>query len=339
MISPTTEFKTGLEAVRTAARLCEAVRAQMVLGTGPGKLDKQDRSPVTVADFGAQAIVCQLIGDAFAADTIVAEEASAALREAANAGQLATVARFVGDQLGAADEEKVLALIDRGQAEPGARFWVLDPIDGTKGFLRNDQYAIALALIEDGAVQWGFLGCPVFPRVGGTGVLFVAQRGRGAQAYTLAGDPLGAVRVSALAEPANARLAESVESAHTNRGLSAQVQESLGITAECVRMDSQAKYAAVARGQAEIYLRSPNPRTPDYRENIWDHAAGWIIVEEAGGKVTDVYGRPMDWTHGRRLEQNIGVVATNGRLHDAVIGAIAGLLPPLALAGGTENVA
>jgi 3'(2'), 5'-bisphosphate nucleotidase len=328
MISQTKELKTGIEAVRTAARLCEAVRSEMVLGTGPDKLDKQDRSPVTVADFGAQAVVCQFIGDAFPNDTIVAEEASAALREAANGGQLTTVSRFVSDQVGATDEDKVCALIDRGQADPGGRYWVLDPIDGTKGFLRNDQYAIALALIENGVVQWGFLGCPVLPHDDGTGVLFVAHRGEGAQAYTLDGESLGPVQVSSLTDAANARLAESVESAHTNRGLSAQVQESLGIIAECVRMDSQAKYAAVARGQAEIYLRSPNPKTPDYRENIWDHAAGWIVVEEAGGRVTDVYGRPLDWTHGRRLEQNIGVVATNGRLHDAVISAIAELLPP-----------
>jgi 3'(2'), 5'-bisphosphate nucleotidase len=103
----------------------------------------------------------------------------------------------------------------------------------------------------------------------------------------------------------------------------------LGLSGDVVRMDSQAKYAAVARGQAEIYLRSPNPRTPDYRECIWDHAAGWLVVEEAGGTVTDVYGRALDWTHGRRLAQNIGVLATNGILHETVLQALASLLPPL----------
>ncbi len=54
------ERDVGLSAVCTAARLCEAVRAEMVIGAGPGKLDKQDRSPVTIADFGAQALVCHL---------------------------------------------------------------------------------------------------------------------------------------------------------------------------------------------------------------------------------------------------------------------------------------
>jgi 3'-phosphoadenosine 5'-phosphosulfate (PAPS) 3'-phosphatase len=84
----------------------------------------------------------------------------------------------------------------------------------------------------------------------------------------------------------------------------------------------------VARGEADIYLRAPNSRTPDYRENIWDHAAGALVVEEAGGKVTDVYGEALDWTTGRRLERNRGVLATNGRLHEAVVDALAPLLPP-----------
>jgi 3'(2'), 5'-bisphosphate nucleotidase len=84
-----------------------------------------------------------------------------------------------------------------------------------------------------------------------------------------------------------------------------------------VRVDSQAKYAIVAQGEASIYLRLPTRR--DYREKIWDHAAGSIMVEEAGGRVSDVTGRPLDFSRGRRLEDNRGVVATNGPIHDAVI--------------------
>ncbi len=324
----TRERETGLTAVRAAARLCEAVRAEMVAGEGPAKLDKQDRSPVTVADFGAQAIVCHLITETFPDDVLVAEEDSAALREPANAGQLSAVTRFVGTQVNGASEEMICRWIDRGRGEPGRRFWVLDPIDGTKGFLRHDQYAIALALIAQGEVQWAFLACPVLPYEGGSGVMFVARRGGGAEILALDGTTLGPARVNAVADPLRACLVESVESAHTNRSLSARLREALGNTVEPVRMDSQAKYAAVARGQADVYLRSPNPRTPDYREHIWDHAAGWLVVTEAGGKVTDVYGNPLDWTHGRRLENNIGVVATNGYLHDAVIEVLAPLLVP-----------
>jgi 3'(2'), 5'-bisphosphate nucleotidase len=87
-------------------------------------------------------------------------------------------------------------------------------------------------------------------------------------------------------------------------------------------MDSQAKYAVLARGDASLYLRLPSPATPDYRERIWDHAAGSIIIEEAGGRVTDAYGSDLDFSQGSRLEKNRGIVATNGLLHDAVLIAV-----------------
>lgn len=318
------ELMAGVLAVRAAARLCQAVRAEMVT-QGTQSLDKNDKSPVTVADFGAQAVVCKIIGDAFPADAIVGEEGSAALREDANAAHLDKVVRFVGAQF-SADAATVCDWIDRGAGEAAGRYWVLDPIDGTKGFLRNDQYAVALALIENGAVQFGFLACPALPRAGGTGSIFVAQRGCGAKEFSLDGQEIGDVKVSAPGEISNARLAESVESAHTNQGLAARLRDKLGIAAEPVRMDSQAKYAAVARGDAEVYLRSPNSKTPDYRENIWDHAAGFLVVAEAGGRVTDVHGNPLDWSRGNRLEDNLGVLATNGVLHDVVLGALGELM-------------
>ncbi|MFW6032399.1 MAG: inositol monophosphatase family protein [Phycisphaeraceae bacterium] len=69
-----------------------------------------------------------------------------------------------------------------------------------------------------------------------------------------------------------------------------------------------------------MYLRLPT--RADYREKIWDHAAGAIVVEEAGGKVTDIEGKPLDFSRGRKLENNRGVIATNGPIHDAVLEAV-----------------
>ena len=321
------ELEAGIAAVQAAARLCQAVRAELLGGSGPAAIDKQDRSPVTVADFGSQALICEQIQQHFPDDAIVAEEDSLALGQPEHAVALEQVTAFVAAEVPSATSQAVCAWIDLGRGQPSRRYWVLDPIDGTKGFLRNDQYAIALALIEDGEVQWGFLGCPALPRQGGSGTLFVAQHGGGTQRCTLAGAPLGAAHVSEVADPSQARLAESFESAHTDRGLSAEVREVLGIDVEPLRMDSQAKYACLAAGEAEIYLRAPNPRTPEYRENVWDHAAGWLVVTEAGGQVSDVYGRPLDWSPGRRLEQNVGVLATNGLLHGRLLKALAPLLP------------
>ena len=79
-------------------------------------------------------------------------------------------------------------------------------------------------------------------------------------------------------------------------------------------------HGAVARGDASVYLRLPT--RADYVEKIWDHAAGSIVVREAGGQVTDVYGNELDFSLGRTLENNKGVIVSNGRLHDRVIGAV-----------------
>jgi 3'(2'), 5'-bisphosphate nucleotidase len=84
-------------------------------------------------------------------------------------------------------------------------------------------------------------------------------------------------------------------------------------------MDSQAKYAVLAAGVGDVNLRLISPKMPAYRERIWDQAAGSIVVEEAGGRVTDLDGKPLDFAQGRTLATNRGVLATNGQLHDALL--------------------
>ena len=314
------ELRAAVAAVHAASRVCRAVQEHLV-----GALEKSDKSPVTVADFASQAIVCRSLAAALPDDPIVAEEVSAALRETGNAGLLAAVVEHVAAEIrerpGA---EQVLGWIDRGGADAsGRRYWTLDPIDGTKGFLRREQYAVALGLVEDGRVVLGVLGCPNLPtRGGGRGALFAAAQGGPARAFPLdgAGAPGEAIAVDRIRKASDARFCESVESGHSNQEESARIAELLGITSEPYRIDSQCKYAAVARGDASIYLRMPTRE--DYREKIWDHAAGMIVVEAAGGRVTDVDGRPLDFGRGATLAGNRGIVATSGQIHDEVIAAI-----------------
>lgn len=327
------EQTIAMKAVRTAGRVCQEVRRHMV---SSDTLQKKDRSPVTVADFASQAVVAAQLHGAFPADAIVGEEQTDQLRQAGQEAIRAAVVEHASAVLDEANHNQasILDLIDHGggSAAPGCRFWTLDPIDGTKGFLRSEQYAIALALIEDGQIILGALGCPnlsISDEVdgpGGTGILLVATRGRGTTLYPLddkgdrEGDPGASVRVNEEADLSMARFCESVESGHSNQDHAAQIAAILGIRADPVRMDSQAKYATVARGRAEIYLRLPT--SADYREKIWDHAAGTVIVTEAGGRVSDIHGLPLDFTCGRQLEANQGIVATNGPIHDAVLRAI-----------------
>ena len=64
------------------------------------------------------------------------------------------------------------------------------------------------------------------------------------------------------------------------------------------------------------------PTKKSYEEKIWDHAAGMIIVEEAGGRVTDLFGKPLDFSRGRTLDNNQGIVATNGLVHERMLEAV-----------------
>ena len=87
-------------------------------------------------------------------------------------------------------------------------------------------------------------------------------------------------------------------------------------------MDSQAKYAVLAAGEGDVLLRLLSASRPDYREKIWDQAAGSIVIKEAGGRITDLDGSALDFTHGRTLAKNRGILATNGHLHDAVLAGL-----------------
>lgn len=309
------ERALAVVAAREAARLTEAIRASL----RPGTEEKEDRSPVTIADYGAQALICRALARDFPADPVVGEEHGAALRGPMLARVTASVAALVP----AVTEAEVRSWVSHGDGAPAARWWTLDPVDGTKGFLRGDQYAIAIALIEAGVVRVGVLACPALTLAGPGGTLFVAVAGQGACMEPLAGGPARPIAVVRPGDVARLRFAESVEQAHGDQARQAAVARAAGILAPSLRMDSQAKYGMVAAGEAALYLRLPNPETPDYREKAWDHAAGALLVTEAGGRVTDARGRALDFGAGPRLLNNDGIVASNGSIHDAVLEALA----------------
>lgn len=321
----THEKQVAIEAVTRAASLCMAVRVDRV---GADSLQKDDKSPVTIADFGAQALVCQQLLAAFPQDTIVGEEDLTDLQKPENAAKLAQVIQYVQRFQPDATSQAICCWIDAGNGAVTRRFWTLDPIDGTKGFLRNDQYAVALALIENGEVKVGALACPALPLNlnepdGPTGVVFIAVRGQGATMAPLNSDAFVPIHVTRETDKAGMRFAESVEAAHGDQARQQAIARATGISQPSLRMDSQAKYGVVARGDAALYLRLPSPKSPDYRENIWDHAAGALIVEEAGGRVTDMVGRPLDFASDFKMRDNRGVVVSNGVLHAAALAALA----------------
>lgn len=324
------ELKVAVEAVRKASGLCVRVQSSLV---SEETVKKKDDSPVTVADFGAQAVICRELMKSFPDIPIVAEEDSSELKSEGGKALTARILEFAAEVFPGIDEESLAAAIDAGDHGGGAggTFWTLDPIDGTKGFLRGEQYAVALALIENGRVVVGVLGCPNLPLDlkqpdGGKGCILTAVKGGGASMRPLDHNTPKRIAVSDIEDTKLAPFCESVESAHSSHGDSARIAEILGVKAPPIRIDSQCKYAVIARGDASIYLRLPTKK--EYVEKIWDHAAGSIIVEEAGGIVTDAYGKSLDFSLGRALSGNKGIIGTNGLIHEKVVSAVSEVIGP-----------
>lgn len=341
------ELKVAQLAVARAAILTKAVFHEKAKGT----VSKDDKSPVTIGDFGAQALIIAAIKHNFPQDEVVGEEEASSLREekdlSSKIWDLVKDAKLSDPDSDALlggpikTEDAMLDAIDQGNSAGGnkGRIWALDPIDGTKGFLRGGQYAVCLALLVDGDVKVGVLGCPNLPvddsallteDIGaeatdaeGKGVLFSAILGQGATSQPLTrgavtqGQP---IHVSKISDVSQAVMCESVEAGHSSKGDNALIAEKLGISGKPVQMDSQAKYGSVARGAGDLYLRLPVKKS--YVEKIWDHAAGDLIVREAGGQVTDITGKRLDFGRGRTLTENKGVVAAPANVHPETLKAV-----------------
>lgn len=318
------DVRFAIDTVRQAGELARNVQQELASHA----LAKEDRSPVTVADFAVQALAGCLVQQTYPHEPLVAEEASEALRTAEGKETLDKVNHFVGKYLAYATPETVCDWIDRGNSGGATSMWVLDPVDGTKGFLRGEQYAVALAYIVNGEVRVGALACPNLtdaykPEPGGPGTVIAAIRGEGTWAAPMLSGDFRQLKVSGRDNIRDARVLRSVEAGHTNVDRLSALMEDMGVEAEPVRMDSQAKYAVLADGRGDLLFRLLSKKQPDYKEKIWDQAAGSIVTEEAGGTITDLSGKPLDFSTGTTLANNSGVLASNGKLHDEALEALA----------------
>ena len=327
----TSEKKFAISVVLKAIPLCKQIQTDMeTVGALERKaaveqgyaLTKADGSLVTGADFSVQALICQAIAEPFPGDPIVAEEDSQELQK--NPQLLKHVTEYVNRFTeGSLSTRKVCDLIDRGGGEAGKRFWTLDPIDGTKEFLgrgSSGAYSIALALIVNGEVKLGVLGCPNLRQKWDAsqsplGCLFVAERGKGAWMHSLAGEFSERIHVSQTTR----RLVDTVESSHSDTEAHEQIAQQMGLIEKPIKIIGQAKHGVLSRGEASIYMNLLKPGKEDYRETIWDYAAAVIVMEEAGGVVTDADGHPLDFSQGKELPPGCGILATNGVLHPQLL--------------------
>jgi 3'(2'), 5'-bisphosphate nucleotidase len=232
-------------------------------------------SVTTAADRQSQETIIQSLMAAFPADAFRAEETTPTLAEVPHAGP---------------------------------RLWVIDPIDGTRGFARkNGEFSVMIALVENGEPVVGVVLEPA------TRLCTFAVRGGGSWRCDGGAAP-ARVQVTETAGLAEATLVQS----HTDptRVPALPVQRLLP-RAVIETYSAGIKLARVARGEADLYVSTYD------RMNDWDLAAGHVLVTEAGGRVTTLGGKPLSYG-GATPGHDGGLLASNGRLHDAAVAAMPG---------------
>lgn len=323
-------------ALAAVAAACRVARAVADAATGVGAQTKADQSPVTIADFAVQAVIVHALRERGDDTPIVGEEDESSLvGDSALRDAVVAAARAGWPD---ADADGVIAAIagghHRGDTGP---YWALDPIDGTKGFLRREQYAVCLAYVDGGEPTVGVLGCPNLPRERGAklddrtdaGAIYLA--GPSGPAFEVGLDGLD-VRPLVVDDPSahvsrigirkgndDVVITHSVDTGHTRLDRVQAVLDAMGRPFHAIPCDSQAKYALVARGQAHAYVRIPT--NPQRVETVWDHAAGTAIAMRAGMIVSDLRGAPLDFSSPRGLVNNFGIVCAHPSVHHEIVEA------------------
>lgn len=346
--------------VERACRIC--VDVQESLFSAGGIIEKNDQTPVTVADFGVQALISLELSKLFPLIPLVAEEDSGFLR--AN-NLVDSVVEVVSDKANSGDnvlsQDDVLEAIDRGgkggfdfRRKP-ATYWILDPIDGTKGFVKGGGalYVVGLALIVEGEIVLNVMGCPNWlqdsscqssAEVPGydnssfqQGIIMIAHAGCGTWTKNLleaqnisAKDSVGWKRcfVDDRASVCDARYCIPDSQTWDLIPLSAFYEaktdaddigdkEIVLLSACC---GSLCKYLMVASGRASVFMQQVRPQRV-YK--AWDHAPGMLCVHEAGGKVTDWNGSELDicadQAERRIVYPTGGILVTNNNVHVQIL--------------------
>ncbi|KAK1961765.1 3',5'-bisphosphate nucleotidase [Colletotrichum sublineola] len=338
------ELATAIAAIQHAAKLSRRVLA----ASDKGVVTKEDLSPVTVADFAIQALLTSTLHAAFPDDKFVGEESAADLRQ--NPRLCDSVWALLQQVASERDEdspcklpsspEEMCDMIDwcgLGDPSPSGRFWVFDPIDGTKTFVRGELYAINVCLMEDGRQSVGVVGLPLLSAHArapinndsidptGAGSIMFAVRSHGTFIRPMPGPiDLPPTKIPRHADvDAQALVSVTcIEGSESGApGIHQKVADRLGIAYPGNDLLGWVlRWTVLGLGQANCTFWAYRRR--DRLAKIWDHAGAMLLFEEVGGKITDVDGNPVDLTAGRKMVANYGFVAAPPSVHAQVLEAV-----------------
>lgn len=272
-------------------------------------LEKELETAITLARSAGTAVLEHYIGDVIEESKIGAdsfsEPVTVADREASRIIVEGLASHFPEDGILSEEEHD-----DIGHRLGRERVWIIDPIDGTAGFLKKDgDFAVQIGLAEAGKAILGVVYLPFHD------VLYHAALGEGA--FSVTGSTEGVqIRTSDKTDFASMNLAVSRN--HRSPKMSRILKE-FGFRKEVQRGSVGLKVGLIAEQECDIYVHL-SPRT-----KLWDTCAPQIILEEAGGRLTDLWG--SDYTYDRSDVQNWGgIVASNGAVHDEAIEQLRPLL-------------
>ncbi len=202
---------------------------------------------------------------------------------------------------------------DAAAREAAELLWIVDPLDGTTDFIQETgEFAVMIALVEKGAPAAAAVYMPVL------GVLYTAQRGEGAYRTNDEDGETSRLHVSGVADMREAR---GVMSTFHKSEEEQEAADALYLK-DIQRVGSiGGKFAAIAEGHGEVYF------TMTEKTKQWDLAAPELILREAGGEVTDIYGDRYTYNRAE-LKNTRGIAATNSHLHSDLIRTLQQAAPP-----------
>ncbi|MBE0689964.1 MAG: hypothetical protein IH587_07560 [Anaerolineae bacterium] len=282
--------------------------------------DKGGNDPVTIADYGIQALLLRAMNTHYPDDGIIAEEDSEHFFALVSPDQQRLIANLLGEVLGEpVHTDDIAHWLDYGQKRVCSRMWTIDPIDGTRGYVSGRRYSVAIGLLVDHQPAAGLLACAEYPDDDGHGVLFYTHDGVAYAQPMSDTRPPRSIHVSDTDDPALLRTVVSTDAIEIDLPRVQPVLAAAHIASEFDYVDGQDKYAMVAAGDVDFYLR---PERPDFRpHNIWDHVPGVAIVQAAGGIVSDLDGEPLDFSQGKTLPKQ-GVVVSSASAYPRVLDAV-----------------
>lgn len=336
------ELLAAISAVQRAAKLSQS----LISSRDKGTIQKDDLSPVTVGDFAIQALLTAALHKAFPDDGFVGEEDAAELRSNPQLGNRVWTAVNDFAEVVLESKERMFEMIDwcgKGVPTTEKRVWVFDPIDGTRTFVEGKMYAINVALLEGGKQVLSVVGCPVLavdtqapvrndsvdPTARGS-ILF-AVKGHGAYIRSLPGgaEEVEIRRLESFAETLalpDLKMVTSVYMADSGVGeVHSAVATKLGVAYPGSDLLAWVvRWVSMALGLANLTVWVYKRR--DRLAKIWDHSGAMLLFEEVGGKITDVDGKDIDLSAGRKMTANYGFVAAPKHLHAAVLTAVQDVL-------------